>query len=149
MRIDPRTLQALLPAAIAWARACSQQGLQTGRTLDPEQRELARSVGVTQPDHIRIVTSTNVPSPEDPQLKAVATAAGLMGDSVLGMTLGYAVFIRAGAESTRLLSHEFRHVHQFERAGSLEDFLTQYLGQIALLGYGDAPMERDARAHER
>ncbi len=42
----------------------------------------------------------------------------------------------------RLLRHEFRHVHQYEKAGSISAFLPIYLGQI------DAPLEADARAHE-
>jgi hypothetical protein len=74
---------------------------------------------------------------------------GLLGPHMDGLTLGYGIFIRRGQETLRLLSHELRHVHQFEQAGSLKDFLSEYLHQVARFGYELAPMEVDARAHER
>jgi hypothetical protein len=64
------------------------------------------------------------------------------------MTLGYSVFILRGHMSPRLLSHECRHVHHYEAAGSIAAFLPIYLEQIALYGYDDAPLERDAGAYE-
>jgi hypothetical protein len=69
---------------------------------------------------------------------------------MVGLTLGYAVFICTGYNTNlRLLRHEFRHVHQYERAGSIAAFLPAYLGQIVQFGYHNAPLEQDARAHER
>jgi hypothetical protein len=50
--------------------------------------------------------------------------------------------------SRRLLSHECRHVAQFEGKGSLVDFLGSYLGEIVTSGYEDCSFEVDARAHE-
>ena len=53
----------------------------------------------------------------------------------LGLTLGYAVFLRRGHETeARLLRHEFRHVQQCERFGSLAAFLAEYLRQIVQVG---------------
>jgi hypothetical protein len=43
------------------------------------------------------------------------------------------------------LRHEFRHVYQVERAGSMEAFLKTYLEQIVEFGYDDAPWEVEAR----
>lgn len=69
---------------------------------------------------------------------------------MVGLTLGYAVLICRGHEaSPRFLSHEFRHVHQYEAAGSIASFLPGYLQQIIAYGYPHAPSELDARAHER
>jgi hypothetical protein len=48
----------------------------------------------------------------------------------------------------RLLSHECRHVHQYEAHGSIAAFLPVYLEQIATVGYRNSPLEQDARAHE-
>ena len=39
--------------------------------------------------------------------------------------------------------------HQYEEAGSIADFLPVYLKQIVEFGYDSAPLEVDARAHER
>jgi hypothetical protein len=47
-----------------------------------------------------------------------------------------------------LLSHELRHVYQYEAAGSIAAFLLNYLWQIATAGYEECPLELDARAHE-
>jgi hypothetical protein len=58
------------------------------------------------------------------------------------------VFACTGHVDPRLLRHEFRHVHQYEMAGSIIAFLPVYLGQIVQFGYRDAPLEVDARAHE-
>jgi hypothetical protein len=66
-----------------------------------------------------------------------------------GLTLGHAVFVRRGHDSWRLLSHEFRHVHQYEQAGSIAAFLPVYLQQIVQFGYANCPLEIDARNHER
>jgi hypothetical protein len=49
--------------------------------------------------------------------------------------------------SASLLSHECRHVYQYEAAGSIAAFLPVYLQQIATVGYESAPFDR-TRAHE-
>jgi hypothetical protein len=64
------------------------------------------------------------------------------------LTLGYSVLVCRGHETTRLLSHEFRHVHQYESVGSISAFLPLYLQQIVEFGYDDAPFEADARSCE-
>jgi hypothetical protein len=53
-----------------------------------------------------------------------------------------------GQGSNRLISHECRHVHQYEVAGSIAGFLPLYLQQIVSYGYEQAPYEIDAREHE-
>ena len=75
-----------------------------------------------------------LPFPEHPLLKAAAIQTGLLGPNMIGLTLGYAVFIRRGnEESQRLLSHEFRHVQQYEAAGSIASFLPIYLKSVVAL----------------
>ena len=49
----------------------------------------------------------------------------------------------------RLLSHELRHVHQYEKFGSISSFLAEYLNQIISVGYDKSPLEIDARTHEQ
>jgi hypothetical protein len=65
-----------------------------------------------------------------------------------GVTFGYGIYICDGQVSNRLISHECRHVYQYEAAGSIAAFLPIYLHQIATVGYDDAPYEIDAREHE-
>jgi hypothetical protein len=146
--IDLRSaLPALLPLAIEWAEACTRDIATSGAPLDDRRRAMARAVGVERPELIRILLVEALPWPDHPMLRTAAMRAGLL-DPGIGLTLGYAVFVCRGYDSPRVLSHEFRHVHQYEAAGSIAAFLPGYLQQIVEFGYDKAPYELDARAHE-
>ena len=138
----------LLPKAIQWAEARSQEIQAGGVSLAEKGLQIARAVGVQQPERIRIAFVEKLPLPEDEMLREAALETGLLGPGMVGLTLGYSVLICQGHDSLRLLSHEFRHVYQYEQAGSIAAFLPSYLQQIAILGYSNAPFEIDARAHE-
>ena len=86
--------------------------------------------------------------PDDVELRSVALETGLLGPDMIGLTLGYGIYVCDGHIDNRLISHECRHVYQYEAAGSIENFLPIYLQQIAIHGYHDAPFEIDAREHE-
>ena len=144
-----QALPLLLPKAIAWAEAEESRAASTGQPLTPAQQDVARSVGVTRPELIRIALVDALPTPADPMLHAAAVQTGLVGPQMAGLTLGYSVFVRRGCDTIRLLSHEFRHVYQYEQAGSIAAFLPVYLQQIVEFGYAACPLEMDARAHER
>ncbi len=141
-------LPKLLPLAIEWAEATSFAGENEGISLSPAGEEIARRVGVQHPEKIRIAIVDQLPRPQHPAIRDAADSAGLLGPEMTGITLGYSVFIRRGFDTTRLLSHEFRHVFQYEQAGSITSFLPTYLSQIVEIGYMDAPLEVDARSHE-
>ncbi len=142
-------LPQLLPGAIAWAEMQSQNIAQTGQALDAMNLALARSVGVKNPELIRVRIVPQIPMPNDPTLQQAAIQTGLLGPGTVGLTLGYSIFITAGNFTTRVLSHECRHVHQYEVRGSIAAFLPDYLRQIVIVGYNNAPFETDARAWER
>lgn len=142
-------LPQLLPRAIAWAEARSSEILEKGFALSESGVRLARAVGVNAPEKIRLQTVPVLPLPDDPELQSVALATGLLGPGMVGVTLGYGIYVCEGHLSNRLISHECRHVYQYEAAGSIGDFLPLYLQQIAECGYDDAPFEIDARNHER
>jgi hypothetical protein len=129
-------LPQLLPSAIAWAEAASHHARET------------RRVGVQCPELIRTQLVDVFPQPDEPMLRQAAQATGLLGVGTVGLTMGYAILILRGHMSSRLLSHECRHVYQYEAAGSIAAFLPAYFQQIAMAGYDDAPFERDARAFE-
>jgi len=142
-------LPQLLPKATAWAEMQSQDIAQTGQGLDATNLALARSVGVRSPERIRVKIVPAIPMPTDADLQQAAVQTGLLGQGNVGLTLGYGIFIAAGNFTTRLLSHECRHVQQYESKGSIAAFLPDYLQQIVTVGYDDAPSEKDARAWER
>jgi hypothetical protein len=141
-------LPQLLPPAIEWAEARSREILETGMPLSDTGIVLARAVGVVHPEKIRVSTVTALPMPDDLELRSLALDAGLLGPGMVGLTLGYGIYLCDGYFSDRLVSHECRHVYQYECAGSIGEFLPQYLQQIAEFGYENAPYEVDARNHE-
>ena len=143
-----KELPRLLPLAIAWAESQSQLVASEGTKLPGELVEIARRVGVQQPDRIRTMLIDRLPFPDDPILRQAAIDAGMLGPEMVGLTLGYGIFIVRGHDDVRLISHECRHVHQYETLGSIEEFLPVYLQQILKFGYNQAPLEIDARAHE-
>ncbi len=142
-------LPLLLPKAIAWAEEQARQVASSGRPLTEHERELARRVEVTHPEGIRVALVETLPLPDDPALRAAALQAGLLGPGMVSLTLGHSVFICRGHDTPRLLTHEFRHVYQYQEAGSIAAFLPGYLQQIVQFGYANAAFEKDARAHER
>ena len=141
-------LPVILPRAIEWANARSSEILAGGKPLNESGLRLATAVGVLDATRIRVSTVSALPLPEDPDLRAVALETGLLGPNMIGLTLGYGIYVCDGHQDHRLISHECRHVHQYEAAGSIENFLPVYLQQIAVHGYHDAPFEVDAREHE-
>jgi hypothetical protein len=141
-------LPILLPKAIGWVTDQSNHILETGSPLSDIGIRLARAVEVTFPEKIRVSTVPTLPLPDDSQLREVALETGLLGEGMIGVTFGYGIYVCAGHVDNRLISHECRHVFQYEAAGSIEAFLPVYLHQIATVGYYDAPLEVDARAHE-
>src|SRR5437879_3466641 len=113
-------LPILVPRAVAWAEAQSRAVLGQGTALSELGRNLASSVAVREPDRIRLSVVNSLPVPDDPLLRAAALQTGLLGPGLVGLTLGYAVILIAGYDADpRLLSHEFRHVYQYETAGSI------------------------------
>ncbi|MCA8089303.1 hypothetical protein LGM65_00135 [Burkholderia anthina] len=141
-------LPSVLPDAVAWAAAQAGHGLAEGLPPTPAQAGDARAVGVAQPERVRIVVADRLPFPDTPALGAIARDTGLLSPGTIGLTLGHAVFVLRGHDMRRLLTHEFRHVHQYEAAGSIGAFLARYLHEIATVGYHDASLEVDARQHE-
>ena len=142
-------LPQLLPRAIAWAEAKSAEVCSGGIALGPVSLVLARAVGVARPEQIRVSLVDQLPLPADLELRAAALQSGLLGPGMVGLTFGYGIYMCNGHATNRLLSHECRHVYQYEAAGSIASFLPVYLTQIVTLGYAQAPLEVDARNHER
>ena len=142
-------LSRALPTALAWSIKLNANVIAKGKSLSLCQAADAVEVGVKKPDAVRILRVPSLPEPDCPQLRHLAKQVGLDLTRSQGMALGYAVLIRHSAlGDRRVLRHELRHVAQFEAAGSLSLFLEEYLAQMVLHGYRDAPFEVDARRHE-
>lgn len=149
---DPRKSVALpyaMPATQAWAMSVNASTLAQGKPLSSWQAADAVEVGVLRPDAVRILRLPELPQPDCPHFRNLATQSGLDLGGSAGMALGYAVLIcHSALGDRRILRHELRHVAQFEQSGDLGRFLDLYLGQIVEHGYLEAPFEVDARQHE-
>lgn len=141
-------LPTLLPKAIMWAESQSSFIEQIGKPLNDAQVMLARRVGVSQPERIYLAEVDAIPLPDDAALLHAALIAGVFGTNTIGLTLGHGIYIARRHFSQRLLAHEFRHVYQYESAGSIAAMLPVYFRQIITDGYEHAALEVDARAHE-
>ena len=140
----------LAPRAVAWAQGLETDALRTGRPLSPRVLALARAAGVQDPRRVRLVIVDRMPLPDEPFLRAAAQQVGLADSNVTGLTIGHAIFVKRGRDrDPRLLSHELRHVAQYEEAGGIAGFLAKHLVDLAMNGYEDSPYEVDARLHER
>lgn len=148
-RVLKIVLPLLQPSIIRWAKQLSQDVLATGLPLDEAGIATARRVGVTQPEKIRLRYVQELPLPTHFFLRLAARKTGMMNARTVGFTLGHAVLMIEGKDTERLRLHEFRHVYQYERAGSIEAFLPGYLQQIVTYGYRQAPFEKDAVAQEQ
>lgn len=142
-------LPELLPKAIEWAESLCDRIAREGLPIDDKLQALARQVGVAQPDMIRILEVPHLPRPEDPELCQACFASGMLGANMTGLTLGYHIMVVAGCTTPKILAHDFRHVYQFEEAGSLPAFLSIYAAQVLACGHNDAPLEWDARQQEK
>jgi hypothetical protein len=141
-------LPLIFPQAVAWANEQLSRIVREGIPLSAVLLAKAAAVGVSSPEKVRVLEVPFLKAPSDPALNEVAQESGLFGPHMHGMTLGYGIFVCSGKASVRLLTHELRHVHQYEQAGSIEKFLEEYLRQVTTYGYFDAPYEKDARAFE-
>ncbi len=139
----------LLPQAIAWTKTHAQRIAESGEPLTAAQIRIARQVGVQRPEAIRVLRVARIPLPEEPVLRRAALETGLLGPDTAGLTLDHGIYVVQDQDSPRLIAHECRHVQQYEALGSIENFLTVYLQQLAEVGYQAAPLEIDARNHER
>ncbi|MEW9571626.1 hypothetical protein ABQJ54_07675 [Rhodanobacter sp. Si-c] len=138
----------IFPSVISWVADQQLWARSLGRPLVQEEVKWARSVGVEKLENVRVLEVEDFPRPSSSQLVALMSEYGFLGPDTDGITYGYSILIRRGKSNCRLLSHEFRHVYQYEQYGSIENFLAHYLTQIVEVGYEKSALEIDARKHE-
>src|SRR5262245_58396041 len=134
--LTPQQFETLLPLACAWAAEQERAILKSGAALTETQLTDARRVGVARPERVRLLRVPEIPSPYYPVLSAAAEATHLISPFTIGLTLRYGIFIRTECWGRRrLVVHELAHTLQYERLGSIEAFLRQYLQECLTLGY--------------
>ncbi|WP_394247077.1 hypothetical protein [Vibrio profundi] len=139
----------ILPAAEQFVSENEQVALERGIQLNQEQMKLALRVGLKHPEKVRLYYVDTLPFPEDPELAKLATEYGYSSPLMVAYTYGYGIWIkRVGAGNQVLLSHELIHVRQAEKMG-LKEQTRQYLIQLFIYGYENAPMEKEAYREEK
>ena len=112
---------------VAWVEATQAFIIRHGRVLSIAERAVAADVGVEAIDRLRILQSAEMPVPLPTEASGLAERFGIREAGLQGLAFGYGVWIRSGrAGDLHLLAHEFRHVHQMERFGSLAEFICAY-----------------------
>ncbi len=88
----------------------------------------ALQAGVRDYSKIRILAVDRIPLPEDEELAGAARYSHIITDASRGVAIGHGIIVRADSWNDReLLIHQFVHVAQCERSGSLEEYIRAYL----------------------
>ena len=148
---DGRALIAqVLPEARAYAAGHEAIILANGDPLSDQQIADARRIGVVHPENVRVLATDAIPMPTNVRLRQLMSEHGMTPGNLVGMTFGYGIYVLEPSVGNRhLLMHELAHVAQYERLGGIEPFMQEYMAQLLEFGYGDAPLEREARRRAR
>ncbi len=134
----------IMPAATAFVTENEQVALQKGIPLTAVQLAIADKVGLQHGEKVRVYYVDKLPFPTDPELAALAKKYGYSSPMMAAYTYGYGIWIKhAEKQNAELLAHELIHVRQAEQLG-LSEQTKQYLMQLFIYGYRQAPMEVEA-----
>lgn len=126
---DQNTFDKLLPIAIQWAKAQEAFVLRHGSSLSVRNLADAKLAGIKEPSRVRVLVVDRIPMPDDPNLAEASKRVGIVTDDTRCMGFGHALIIRVDAWNDReTILHNFVHIAQCERAGGLEEWCRQYLG---------------------
>ncbi|WP_131725634.1 hypothetical protein ACTTAF_04695 [Rhodobacter capsulatus] len=130
----------LMPALRAEERARDARALSEGRGLTPAEQEIARRVGVQQPQKVRLLVLPRIPPMTDPELARLFPV-----ERAWGLTTGHGITVTRVPVPDWLLAHELAHVAQYERLGP-EPMLRRTLIETLVLPGNLIPVEREAIA---
>jgi hypothetical protein len=145
MQISPEQFENILPLAVEWAEAKEKVILEHGKVLSSQYMEDAKSIGVNNPERVRIYKVPQIPIPKHPILRAAAEATQLISPATIGLSLRYGIFIHNNFSKDRYtIVHELVHTMQCEKLSGFHSFLKKYLWECIEIGYPEAPLEQEA-----
>ena len=116
-----------------------------GRDLTQEELAIAKKIGVKNFDIIKVYESPIVPTPNDSILSELGKQVGLVSSNTKGICFRYGIFINENSTDIKaVLIHELIHTLQYERFGSIEAFISQYLKECIEDGYINSDLEKEA-----
>lgn len=146
----PAELKHLLALGTNWMEQQEARILHEGVALLPDQINDATRIGIQHPEKVHLLFVNEMPRPENPELLAAVDVLQFLSPAVIGLTMGYGIFIREEYRNDRrLLVHELTHTLQCERLGGIGPFIGQYVDECIRVGYFAAPLEQEARATEK
>lgn len=141
----PTLLNFSLPLATSYAEEQEQIILRDGVPLTDAQCADARRAGVKEPQRVRLLKVDAIPIPTQPILAKANEYVGMIKPNSTTINYGYGIFIRQDLWDQRaVLVHELVHISQYERLGSIGEFLKAYLKECLTVGHANSPLEREA-----
>jgi len=138
-------LEELLPLAAQWATEQKQRVLFEGVPLSETELADAKSIGVKNPDRVRLLRTDSIPVPAHRALRAAVSSLNFLTGAPRGLALEHGIFVRSDCWRDRaLIAHELVHTAQYQRLGGVVPFLQTYIAQCAAVGYENAPLELEA-----
>jgi len=135
-------------ALALWLHEVNAEIYARGEPLSPELHQIAVELGIARIDDIRVLVVDAVPVPTHrPTLYREGERRGLWGPGIAGnaQVFGHGVAVTQEVlDDKGKMAHELMHIRQIERFGAVEDFVVEYLRQIAEYGYANAPLEVEA-----
>ena len=127
--IDQQTFEKLLPQAYDWAKQLEEFVLGHGHPLGHTHAWDAHLAGVHDCARVRVLVVDRIPLPDDPKLAEASRRFRIITEETRCMGIGHALIVRGDSWNDReLILHNLVHVAQCERAGGLEQWVRQYLG---------------------
>jgi len=138
----------MLDQIVKWAVLEEKRILEQGVKLNHPYVQIARNVGVNNPEKIRVLEVSEVPLPNIQGLQTMLSDSNT--SNILAMTIRYGIFVRVPdwKSDRRMLTHELVHSMQYERAGSVEKFLSRYLFECLSVGISQTSSELEATSIE-
>jgi len=149
--VEQKSFEKLLPIAVQWAKAQEAFVLRHGSSLSGRHLADAKLAGIKEPERVRVLVVDRIPLPEDPSLAEASKRVGIVTDDTRCMGFGHALIIRGDAWNDReTILHNFVHIAQCERAGGLEQWCGEYLGdRTNCPRFTVGPLEEEARRFAR
>ena len=134
----------IFPRALSWYETMEADYYSRGCALSTREIMVARQLGVSKPESVRVVVLEAFPMPSDPELLIEAERYGFGSPLEAGRTNGYVIMLKPWvAQDAIVLTHELVHVSQLDRLGR-EAFVRRYLIEMEVLGYARSPLELEA-----
>lgn len=129
-----------------FARNSEKYALEHGRKLTDAEKAYATSIGIKEPQKVRVVMTSDFPVPKNKEVLKGFKELGYDSPLIVGVTYGHGIYIKSSwlYDENAILAHELMHVRQVEKAKSYRAFLRKYLMQAYRYEYFKMPYEHEA-----